>query len=130
VVTKVCSHCLRGFFSLCHCQGLFTYCSTKNDIGLLRLSYLFDIIFVAIQSRPIVQVIERPSFDLHQGQNKTQICPSHSSLQMCAHPNHRIHRLHQMDFHLQIESKKGENEPKQKKLQTKQLKSFKNFPKK
>jgi hypothetical protein len=35
-----------------------------------------------------------------------------------------------MDFHLQIESKKGENEPKQKKLQTKQLKSFKNFPKK
>jgi hypothetical protein len=35
-----------------------------------------------------------------------------------------------MDLHLQIESRKGENEPKQEKFQTKQLKSKKTSKKK
>ncbi len=82
------------------------------------------------KSHQIVQVIEWSSFDLHQGQNKTQTCPNHSSLQMCVHLNHQTRRLHQMDLHLQIENKKGENEPKQEKIQSKQLKSKKTSKKK
>jgi hypothetical protein len=35
-----------------------------------------------------------------------------------------------MDLHLQMESRKGENVPKQKKIPTKQLKSKNNFEKK
>ncbi len=49
---------------------------------------------------------------------------------MCAHPNHQTHRFNQMDLHLQIKCRKGENEPKQEIFQIKQLKSKKNFQKK
>jgi hypothetical protein len=77
----------------------------------------------AIQSCPIVQVIEWLPFEFHHGQNKTQACPNHSNLQMCPHLNHQTHSLHQMDLRLQIESKKGENVPKQKQFPTRRLKS-------
>jgi hypothetical protein len=49
---------------------------------------------------------------------------------MCAHPNYWTHSLHQLNLHLQIESRKGENVPKsEENLSTKQLKNENNFEK-
>jgi hypothetical protein len=66
-----------------------------------------------IQSCPIVQILEQQPFEFHKGQNKTHACPNHLSLQMYLHPNHWKHNLYQMDLRLQIESRMGENVPKQ-----------------
>jgi len=82
------------------------------SVSSISLAFSYDM-SNAIQSCPIVQIIEQQPFEFHQGQNKTHACPNHLSLQMYPHPNHWTHNLYQMDLCLQIESRKGENVPKQ-----------------